>query len=130
MDKIKEKISILLLLCVLPLPAFSETYLCVEDEIAVTGSTPENSVFKRISDQKFEMTIIGEELKIPLNVYFEDDEVIMSIIPAHLAKTVFLVVLLNKKERFYTAMGHSLTEAITEKLNIFEIFDSGKCQLL
>ena len=112
MDKIKEKISILLLLCVLPLPAFSETYLCVEDEIAVTGSTPENSVFERISDQKFEMTIIGEELKIPLNVYFEDDEVIMSIIPAHLAKTVFLVVLLNKKERSDTAMGHSLTEAI------------------
>tara|TARA_B110000211_G_C13813582_1_gene436035 strand:- start:48 stop:455 length:408 start_codon:yes stop_codon:yes gene_type:complete len=135
MNKIKKHILIFLLVLVVPFPTFSETYLCVEDKDSMTDSDQENSdrenvVFNRISDDKFEATLIGSDQKLSLDVHFEDDEVISLILPRELSKFMLFMFSLNKKDNTYIGIMHLISEPITEKINIFDVFDKGKCQLL
>ena len=131
MNKIKKYFFIILLMSVIPFSAFSETYLCVEDKDTITGTDRENAAFNRISDHKFEMTVIGnKDETVPLNVNFEDDEVISLILPAEFSKFALFMILLNKKDKTYIGVAHLLSEPITGKTNIFDVFDKGKCQLL
>jgi len=126
----KKNAIVILFVLLLSTPAFSETYLCVEDKKTITGKIQENFVFKRTSKKYFEMTLIGREEKLPLNIYFEDYEVITLLLPEDLTKFLLTMISINKVNNTYTAISHDLTRQITENIDIFEVLDTGKCQLL
>ena len=47
-----------------------------------------------------------------------------------LSKFMLFMFSLNKKDNTYIGIMHLISEPITEKINIFDVFDKGKCQLL